>query len=105
MNQGKKVAFVTKASIVRAEDIWVNDARFAGKFVLRAVMVVDKLEARDELAKYRGVDKFTAGEEVRTSFLVRVDLENNEFETMNTIYKVVPEVETDVYRMCLADPT
>lgn len=98
MSQGKKVAFVTKAQLVRAEDIWVGNQDYAGKFVLRAVMVADKPEARVHEDQHR---VFQTGEEIRTSFLLRIDLEHNEFETMNTIYKVVPECETDVYRMCV----
>jgi hypothetical protein len=96
MNQGKKVAFVTKAQLVRAEDIWIGDELYVGKFVLRAVMVADKPEARVHENQHR---VFQAGEDVRTSFLIRVDIEKNEFETMNTIYKVVPEAQVDVYRM------
>lgn len=98
MNQGKKVAFVTKAQLVRAEDIWIGQDQYAGKFVLRAVVVADKLEARVHEDQHR---VFTAGEDIRTSFLVRIDLEANEFETMNTIYKVVPECQVDVYRMAI----
>jgi hypothetical protein len=98
MNQGKKVAFVCKAQLVRAEDIWIGNQEYAGKFVLRAVMVVDKSEARVHEDQHR---VFKTGEEVRTSFLQRIDLEQNEFETMNTIYKVIPESETDVYQMCV----
>jgi hypothetical protein len=32
-----------------------------------------------------------------------MDPDKNEFETMNTIYKVVPNAHVDVYRM--TDPT
>jgi hypothetical protein len=101
MNQGKKIAFVTKASIVPAEEIWIGEQRFAGKFVLRATMVADKLDPRTELLEHRGVARFTPGDEVRTSFLVSINLELNEFETQNTIYKLVPETLVDVYQMCI----
>lgn len=99
MNQGKKVAFVTKASIVPAEEIWIGEDRYAGKFVLRATCVVDRGDPRPgEFGR-----SFSTGEEIRTSFLVRIDIGANEFETMNTLYKVIPENQVNTYRMCVPD--
>jgi hypothetical protein len=86
MSQGKKVAFVTNARLVPATEIWRNTPPYEGKFVLKATMVADKPEA---------------GEEIRTSVLVHIDHSRQEYESQNTIYRVVPESEVDVYRMCV----
>jgi hypothetical protein len=98
MSQGKKVAFVTNARLVPATEIWRNTPQYEGKFVLKATMVADKPKAADGQDNHR---VFEAGEEIRTSVLVHIDHSNQEYESQNTIYKVVPESEVDAYRMCV----
>jgi hypothetical protein len=97
MSQEKKVAFVTNARLVPTEEVFAYN-QWPGKFVLKAVMVADKPKAADGQDNHR---IFAAGEEIRTSVVIRIDEANQEYETVNTIYKVVPECEADVYRMCL----
>jgi hypothetical protein len=99
MSQGKKVAFVTNARLVPATEIWPMAGRsMEGKFVLKAVMVADKPKAEDGQDNHR---VFMYGEEIRTTILVHIDHSNQEYESQNTIYKVVPESEVDAYRMCV----
>jgi hypothetical protein len=103
MSQGKEVAFVTTAQLVKAEEVFTWDReKYAGKFVLRAVMVADRDRKEDPAKVVMPVNRtFQSGQEIRSSTLIRIDSENNEYESKNTIYKVVPEDQVEVYQMCV----
>lgn len=87
----KKVAFITEAKLIACSDLAPLKQEAQGKFLLIAKMVIDR----------NGRDQFAPNDEVQTSTLLHIDIVKNEFETLNTIYKVIPRNQVDVYRMSI----
>lgn len=97
MNQEKKIAYISNAQILPADDLLGTRPDSVGKFFLSATMIIDKnSRSEDGIRAFR---KFESGEPIRTSYLVRIDVEKNEFETMNTIYKIIPNSQIAAYKM------
>ena len=63
---------IRNVEIVPAETLWPNNERCKGKFVLKGTS-----------------DQYESGYPVRTSLIVKADIEVGTFETLNSIYKVV----------------
>jgi hypothetical protein len=63
---------IRNVEIVPAELLWPDNERCKGKFVLKGTS-----------------DQYESGYPVRTSLIVKADIEAGTFETLNSIYKVV----------------
>jgi hypothetical protein len=87
----KKVAFIAHARITHIADADPSKREGEEYFILRAMMIVDRPQRDGRV--------FSVGDEVTTSRLLRIDIEKNEFETKNTIYKIIPSHLIEVYRM------
>ena len=91
MSQEKKkpVGYILEPRIVSAEDEWPGDEKHKGKFCFHAQCVVHPFDKA-----------FTKRNSLmRSSTLVRVDIENGVFETENTTYIVIPRSQEEAYRM------
>lgn len=88
----KPIAIVCNASLICTEDHFGEP----DKFILKAMLVVDGTNR-----EHRGVkeDSF-----FYTTPIIKMDLEKRTFETKNTIYQVVPQVQAMTYKLCVPKP-
>lgn len=84
----KQVCFIHKVSVHTAADVFTNHPMVG--LVLKGTVVHDQRQ------------RFKKGEPVRTSLLVSVNNEEQTFETLNTLYQVVPESQVDTFSMVVA---
>ena len=84
----KKTCFVHKVSVHTAADVFTDHPKIG--LVLKATVVHDQAH------------RFKKGEPVRTSLLVSVNNEAQTFETLNTMYQVVPESQVDTFSMVVS---
>lgn len=90
-SESKPFVYITEATLISAIDTDPHIPENEGKFMLegRVVIYPDNL--------------FKPGDPIRTSILVKVDIEKGWFETVNSVYVVIPTTSEAVYRM--TDPT
>jgi hypothetical protein len=98
MNQEKKKALrvITEAVLQHVSDSNRVGVKGYSKtddyFVLEAQIVVDQLH------------QLMPGKRVTTSKLVRIDIAKGEFETTNSLYRLIPRNLVEVYRMTDSAP-
>lgn len=73
----KPLKHIKNVRIVAAQQLWPHREELAGKFVATC-----EVHGTDE---DRGI---TDGHPIRTSLLVKIDIENGIIETLNTMYQI-----------------
>lgn len=84
----KQVCFIHNVSVHAVADVFADHPKFG--LVLKGTVVLDQRQ------------RFKKGESIRTSLLVSVNNEEQTFETLNTLYQVVPESQVDTFSMVVA---
>lgn len=84
----KQVCFIHNVSEHAVADVFTDHPKIG--LVLKGTVVHDQAQ------------RFKKGESIRTSLLVSVINEEQTFETLNTLYQVVPETQVDTFSMVVA---